>query len=199
MNYNCNTRVAAEFYRRDYWAESEVNVEVWLEKDALASVLEPVVVEECGLDLHVTRGYASVSYLESAAGFIRRNGRPTHVYLLTDFDPSRLSIAETVTAELIRRSYPTEVNVERLAVDREQIDAHRLPTRPTKTTDSRARKFMQRHGTGSVELDAIPPAILRSLVRDSIERHMDPDRLRVLKLAEEEERDVLRSVWGGAP
>lgn len=191
-------RVAAEFYRRDYWAESPVNVEVWLEKDALAGVLVPTVVDECGLDLHVTRGYASVSYLQSAADFIKRDGRPTFVYLLTDFDPSGLGIADTVTVELMNRSYPTEVHVERLAVDREQIDEYGLPTRPTKTTDSRARKFMQQHGTGSVELDAIPPAILRSLVRDSIERHMDPDKLRVLKLAEEEERDVLRSVWGGA-
>lgn len=191
-------KVAAEFYRRDYWADSPVNVEVWLEKDALAGVLVPVVVEECGLDLHVTRGYASVSYLESAAGFIRRDGRPTYVYLLTDFDPSGLGIADTVTAELIRRSYPTEVYVERLAVDREQIDEHQLPTRPTKTTDSRARKFMRQYGTGSVELDAIPPATLRGLVRDCIERHMDPGRLRTLQLAEREERDILRKVWGGA-
>ena len=83
-------------------------------------------------------------------------------------------------------------------MDRDQIDAWGLPTRPTKATDSRAAKFTREHGTGSVELDAIPPATLRSLVRDSIEEHMDPERLRVLKLAEEEERDVLRSVWGGA-
>jgi hypothetical protein len=191
-------RVAAEFYRRDYWAESPVNVEIWLEKDALAGVLLPTVVEECGLDLHVTRGYASVSYLQSAADFIRRDGRPTYVYLLTDFDPSGLGIAETVRTELIRRSDPVEVHVERLAVNREQIDDYRLPTRPTKTTDSRAKKFMQEHGTGSVELDAIQPATLRSLVRNSIERHMDPERFRVLRLAEEQERDLLRNVWGGA-
>jgi len=190
-------QVAAEFYRRDYWADSPVNVEVWLEKDALAGVLVPTVVEECGLDLHVTRGYASVSYLESAASFIRRDGRPTFVYLLTDFDPSGLGIADTVTVELMNRSYPTEVHVERLAVDRAQIDEYQLPTRPTKTTDSRARKFMQYHGTGSVELDALPPAVLRSLVKDSIERHMDPDQLRTLKLAERQERDLLREVWGG--
>jgi hypothetical protein len=190
-------RVAAEFYRRDYWAESPVNVEVWLEKDALAGVLVSTVVEECGLNLHVTRGYASVSYLQSAADFIRRDGRATYVYLLTDFDPSGLGIADTVKAELIRRSYPTEVYVARLAVNREQIDEWDLPTRPTKTTDSRARKFMREHGTGSVELDAIPPATLRSLVRESIEEHMDPEKLRVLKLAESQERDLLRSVWGG--
>ncbi len=188
-------RVAAEFYRRDYWADSPVNVEVWLEKDALAGVLVPTVVEECGLDLHVTRGYASVSYLESAASFIRNDGRPTYVYLLTDFDPSGLGIADTVTVELMNRSYPTEVYVERLAVSREQIDEYGLPTRPTKTTDSRARKFVRQHGTGSVELDAIPPDTLRGLVRESIERHMDPRRLNALRLAEREERDLLREVW----
>ena len=172
-----------------------MNVEVWLEKEALAGVLVPTVVEECGLDLHVTRGYASVSYLQSAADFIRRDGRPTHVYLLTDFDPSGLGIADTVAAELVRRSSPVEVRVERLAVNRSQIDEWKLPTRPTKTTDSRARKFMREHGTGSVELDALPPATLRALVRESIEQHVDPGDLRVLKLAEVQERDLLREVW----
>lgn len=195
---NDYAQVAAEFYRRDYWAESTVNVEVWLEKDALAGVLTPTVVEECGLNLHVTRGYASVSYLQSAADHIRRDGRPTYVYLLTDFDPSGLGISDTVAAELVRRSHPVEVIVERLAVDRAQIDEWNLPTRPTKATDSRAAKFTREHGTGSVELDAIPPATLRGLVRGSIERHMDPDALRMMKLAEHQERDVLRSVWGGA-
>lgn len=75
-----------------------------------------------------------MSYLESAAGFIRRDGRPTYIYLLTDFDPSGLGIAETVTVELMNRSDPTEVYVERLAVDREQIDDYQLPTRPTKSS-----------------------------------------------------------------
>jgi hypothetical protein len=46
---------------------------------------------------------------------------------------------------------------------------------------------------GSVEMDAVSPAILRSLVRGSIEKHTNPERLRVLKLAEEQERDLLRA------
>lgn len=188
-------QVAAEFYRRDYWADSAVSVEVWLEKDALAGVLVPVVVEECGLDLYVTRGYASVSYLQGAADAIRRDGRPTYVYLLTDFDPSGLGIADTVTVELMKRSYPVEVHVERLAVTHSQIDEHELPERPTKQTDSRYSSFMQRYGTGSVELDALPPTTLRSLVRDSIERHMNPEHLKTLQLAEEQERELLREVW----
>ena len=42
------TTYAAGLYRKDYWSASEVNVEVWLEKDALKGVLVPTVVNECG-------------------------------------------------------------------------------------------------------------------------------------------------------
>jgi hypothetical protein len=55
----------------------------------------------------------------------------------------------------------------------------------------RSREEIERH-------DAIPPATLRSPVWESIERHMDPEKLRVLKLAEKQERALLRGVWGGA-
>jgi hypothetical protein len=34
-----------------------------------------------------------------------------------------------------------------------------------------------------------------ALVRKSIEEHTNPERLRVLKLAEEQERDLLDGVW----
>ena len=46
-------RHAASFYRRDYWVNSPVRVEVWIEKDALAGTIFPVVVEEWGLELFV--------------------------------------------------------------------------------------------------------------------------------------------------
>ncbi len=49
-----------------------------------------------------------------------------------------------------------------------------LPTRPTKSTDSRSTKFTERFGGGSVELDAIHPDTLRQIVRDAIEAHRLP-------------------------
>jgi hypothetical protein len=81
-------REIATRYRRDYWSESDVQVEVWLEKDALAGVLYPAVVEEFGLNLFVTRGFSSVTYLQKAAEALRADGRPAFVYVLTGFDPS---------------------------------------------------------------------------------------------------------------
>jgi hypothetical protein len=192
------TTYAAGLYRKDYWSTSEVNVEVWLEKDALKGVLIPTVVNECGLGLHVTRGFASITYLQEAAEDIERDGRPTYVYVLTDFDPSGVSIAEKLEEELTARAPYSEIVVERLAVDREQIVRWNLPTRPTKVSDTRAAKFRRIHGTDSVELDAIPPDELRNLVRNAIDSHMEPWRLRQFRMVEQEERETLRSMFGGA-
>jgi hypothetical protein len=189
---------AAGLYRKDYWATSEVNVEVWLEKDALKGVLVPTVVNECGLGLHVTRGFASITYLQEAAEQIEADGRPTYVYVLTDFDPSGVSIAEKVEEELIERAPLSDITVERLAVNREQIDRWSLPTRPTKTSDTRARRFRRIHGTDSVELDAIPPNELRQLVKNAIDSHMESWRLAQFRMVEQEERETLKNMFGGA-
>jgi hypothetical protein len=81
-------------------------------------------------------------------------------------------------------------------VTRQQADDWNLPTRPTKTSDSRAKKF---EGT-SVELDAIPARQLRALVRECIERHADQQQLAILRIAEASEREVLAkfgSTYGG--
>ena len=75
------TTYAAGLYRKDYWADADVRVEVWLEKDALKGVLVPTVVDKCGLNLYVTRGFASITYLQEAARQIEQDGRPTYVYV----------------------------------------------------------------------------------------------------------------------
>ena len=61
-----------------------------------------------------------------------------------------------------------------VAVTERQIVELNLPTRPTKKSDSRSKNW---NGDDSVELDAIPPNLLRQLVRDAIERHTTPERL----------------------
>jgi hypothetical protein len=72
-------------------------------------------------------------------------------------------------------------------VTRQQAEQWNLPTRPTKTTDTRAKKFIG----SSVELDAIPAAQLRTLVRECIERHVDKQQLEILRTAEKSEREML--------
>src|SRR5215211_386387 len=64
-------------YRQDYWAEADEYVQVWIEKDAMSGVVRQVT-DEFGLDLYVTRGFASVTYLQSAAEQIEADGRTVH-------------------------------------------------------------------------------------------------------------------------
>jgi hypothetical protein len=189
---------AANIYRKDYWLESPVRVEVWVEKDAMAGKLKPVVRDEYGRDLYVSRGFASETYLQEAGAHIQSDGRPTYVYLLTDFDASGMGIAETVEERLAQMSHPADVIVERIAATSKQIAEYGLITQPVTRTDSRARKFIERFGTETVELDAIPASEVRRLVGEAIERHMDPRRLAFLRMVEQEERNGIRALLGAA-
>lgn len=189
-------------YRADYWTNSRVNVEVWCEKDALAGVLIPVVVDEFGLDLHISKGQSSASYVYEAARAIADDGRPTVIYILSDFDPGGFRVAGKVDSEMREHlGHDYDLTVRRIAVTPEQIRAWRLPTREVKKSDKQAPDFIRQYGDISCELDAISPNTLRQLVRDHLEEHMDPTRLRTLKLAEEEERKGLAQLdqlLGGA-
>jgi hypothetical protein len=189
----------AKSYRRDLWAAMPVYVEVWIEKDALAGVLMEET-EVYDVPLMVSRGYSSLSFLHSAAMAIQAKDKPTYIYHFGDFDPSGVDAARDIESKLRRYAPGAEIHFERPAVTREQIEQWNLPTRPTKQTDTRAKKF---GSATSVELDAIPARKLRELVRECIERHVDQNQLKILRVAEESERGFLKSVAtihaGGTP
>ncbi len=84
------------------------------------------------------------------------------------------------------------VEFERLAVTPEQIEQYQLPTRPTKGTDTRSSGFEGE----SVEVDALPASVLRQIVGDAIEGHLDPRALALTRSVEASERDVLTSLIG---
>ena len=179
----------AKFYRKNLWADADCYVEVWLEKDALAGVVYPVT-EMYDVPLMVARGYASLSFLYSAAEYINDLNVPTYIYHFGDFDPSGVNASEKIEETLRELAPDAEINFERLAVTPQQICQWRLPTRPTKKTDTRSKGF----GNISVELDAIEPNRLREIVQNAIEQHLPPERFEVLKAVEESERMII-SKW----
>ena len=181
-------RSTAKLYRRNLWASMPVYVEVWVEKDALSGVLFEET--EVYVPLMTARGYSSISFLHSAAKAIKATGKPAYIYHFGDLDPSGVDAARDIETKLRRYAPGVEIHFERPAVTRQQADEWNLPTRPTKQTDTRAKKFS---GT-SVELDAIPAHRLRELVRGCIERHVDKQQLELLREAEKSERQLL-SKW----
>jgi hypothetical protein len=179
----------ARFYRKALWDDADCYVEIWLEKDALSGVVYPVTA---GFDvpLMVARGYASLSFIHNAAEFINELDVPSFIYHLGDFDPSGVNAGEKIEETLCDLAPDAEIYFERIAVTEEQIALWDLPTRPTKQTDTRAKSF----GDISVELDAIEPNRLRSIVFDVIERHLPEQKFNVLKAAEQSERELLKAL-----
>jgi hypothetical protein len=173
-------------YRRALWNDQDVYVEIWIEKDALAGVISDITAE-WDVPLMVVRGWASKTYLHSAAETIAAVGKPTFIYYFGDHDPAGVAIPRKIEAEIRRYAPGAEVHFARLGVNEDQIALLNLPTRPTKTTDSRAGSFKGE----SVDLDALPAEEFRRLVSHAITQHIDPDVLERTRQIEEVERESL--------
>jgi hypothetical protein len=183
----------AASYRRALWHDQDAYVEIWSEKEAISSIVSPIT-REWDVPLMVARGFASESFLYSTAREISTVGKPTFIYQLGDHDPSGVAAWEHVQTALRGFAPYADITFERIAVTEDQIDKYRLPTRPTKTSDTRARNF-----TGeSVEVDALPTSILRQIVEDAIVVHIDKVALSITRMAEREERRLLRGLAGDA-
>ncbi len=185
---------AAASYRRALWDDQHVEVIVLSEKDAISGSIYPITAK-WDVELAITRGYSSETFTHSIAETIQTNHdnyKTTYVYQLGDHDPSGVDAWRSFQERVSGFAPRADVVFERLAVTPEQIDEYALPTRPTKRSDSRAGLFIGE----SVEVDAIPPTVLRQLVEGAIVQHIDPQAYRLTMAVEQSERDVLLSLVG---
>jgi hypothetical protein len=185
-------RNTVESYRRDLWDTQPYYIEVWVEKDAMASIVSGTA-NSFGVPVFVARGFASLSSLYAAAGTFKAavaNGKKVIIYHLGDFDPSGVAAGESML-KAFRDDFKVDLKFIRAAVTEEQIEELKLPTRPTKKSDSRTRNWS---GTACVELDTMPPAEIRRLVEHCITQHINVHAWDALKRTEELERETLRKI-----
>jgi hypothetical protein len=174
----------ADFYRRSALAESDCYLEIWCEKDALAGVMWDVV-SDYDVPLLVSRGMPSLTFLYGSACAIKRaaeQDKSTYIYQFGDHDPSGVLIPQVIKRrldELCERLDCPPPYVERVALTEEQIEEF---------------------AGDSVELDALPPRDLRAMVTTVIESHISAAKTALLRIAEDSERELLRT-WrpGEAP
>ena len=170
-------------------------VEVWLDKDALAGVIYPVTAEN-DVPLMSYRGFSSETFAYEAVQNYADETRPLVILHLGDFDRAGEDARKDLERKL--RRFAAEVGIEvhfiHLGVTLEQIEAWRLPKREPKRNTAADRRWPYAF---AVEIDAIPPDDLRTLVREAIEQFLPREQFDILKVAEESERDLLRQ-WAGA-
>jgi hypothetical protein len=163
-------RAAADSFRIDKWEEQLSHVEVMIEKQALEGILIPVCDE---LDIRFTanKGYSSQSAMYRAGkrmGKAVMNGKDVYVLYLGDHDPSGLDMDRDILDRLSLFSSEVIYSVKRLALTWGQIEEYQPPENPAKMKDTRAKAYVMEFGDSSWELDAMEPALLASLVRDTV-------------------------------
>ncbi len=185
----------ANQYREDWWKGQQFYPEVWIEKDALTGVIDPVC-EEFQVPYFACRGYVSQSEMYGAAQRLKRiarGGRQPIIFHLGDHDPSgmHMTVDNGQRLDLFMRGYG--VDVVRLALNMDQVEQYDPPPNPAKESDSRFEGYAAEHGDESWELDALNPTVIDQLIRDALEEKIDPEPWQAAKDAEAENRALLES------
>jgi len=179
-------------YRKNKRTNQKKYVEVWIEKDALSGIFEPITNYYNCL-LLVGRGYQSISSLSEAAkrfsinnGYSSEEKKETVILYFGDYDATGIDIPRSAEQNLNKYFgiYPT---FEKIGLLKENIEKYKLPSVPSKKTDSRSAAFILKCGNVAVELDALPPRVLERKIRESIVKHLDLKQFEKDKEIEEEE------------
>ena len=166
---------AAAQFRLDRWEGQQNYVEVWCEKDALSSIIEPIT-NSFHVRFMANRGYSSSTAMYDGAQRCLEawgKGRFPHIIYLGDLDPSGLDMTRDVDDRLQLFSMESPIEVIRIALNHDQVTQYNPPPNPAKLTDSRAAKYVAQWGFQSWELDALNPQTLNQLISGQIEDLLD--------------------------
>lgn len=182
----------AKQFQIDKWENQPNRVEVWVEKDALVGIVE-TVARQMDVSYFSCRGYTSQSEMHSAALRLKRFARehdqvPTIIHL-GDHDPSGIDMSRDITDRLALFMGGMEVN--RIALNMDQVEKYNPPPNPAKITDSRAAGYIEIHGNESWELDALDPRTLQKLITKTVLSYRDEDLWEEKKTEEDEHKETL--------
>lgn len=177
-------------YNRNRWENQPYYPEVFIEKKAL----EGVFYKTCSsyaIALAACKGYPSLTFLHDASirfRYAESRGKQPIIIYFGDYDPSGEDIPRAIKENLENLGV-NDLVVKRVALNEDQVIAWNLPPAPTKVTDSRSVNW---DGLGQVELDAVRPEKLMSLLEEAIAEIFDEDLYDELKATEQEEREEYR-------
>ncbi len=180
-------------YRLPRWKGQLNYVELWVEKDALAGVLEPIA-HEFHITLMVNRGYSSQSAMfESAQRFLAESQsgeRGLYLLYLGDHDPSGEDMVRDVKDRLALFGVEG-LFTEKIALTMKQVEKYNPPPNPAKMSDSRAVGYVARHGESSWEVDALEPKVLVKLITDRLKKLVDQKMMDAIISHEESDKAAL--------
>jgi hypothetical protein len=189
-------RCVARSYRRDFWDQQPVRVEVWSEKGTVRGVLAPVL-DEYAVGFRVMHGFSSATSVHDVAE--DDDGRDLIALYVGDYDPSGLFMSEQDLPSRLAEYDGHHVEVRRIALTRTQVSD--LPSFPVtdKRKDPRYGWFRANYGDRCWELDAMDPNDLRDCVEQAILELIEPVAWKRCERVNRAEQESLRTIlekWG---
>jgi hypothetical protein len=87
-----------------------------------------------------------------------------------------------------------EIDVRKIALTMEQVEAYNPPPNPAKLTDPRSSGYIAKHGASSWEVDALPPEVLARIIRSNISGVLDQPLMDKVIEREEKDKALLRKL-----
>ena len=167
---------------RGYWRDplqSQPNhIELLVEKNTVANILKEVA-SEFAMPMTSGRGFSSLPPRYKMQQRYQRSGKERFILIIvSDFDPAGEAIAESF-ARSMRDDFRLDIHPIKTALTHEQVQRMNLPSSlDVKAESSHAKRFFRLYGRNQqpYELEALAPAVLQQIVRDTIESVLDLDR-----------------------
>ena len=185
--------VAMRQFRLPRWEDQAAYIELWVEKQALAGVLEPLARRH-HITLMVNKGYSSQSAMRDSAirfSHAEAQGKAVVLGYLGDHDPSGEDMVRDIRDRLALFGVEG-LQVDKLALNMDQVRRYKLPPNPAKSSDSRFKKYQEEFGDESWEVDALNPKTLQQIVTDWVLDYVDREKLDAVIAREESQRKAVQ-------
>ncbi len=202
--------IAQDVARDTTWRQSisvdeqkPYHIEIWSEKAIPDAVRN--TARDAGCDAIVEgQGHLSYRVAHDFINRVQRAGKPAVVLYLADFDPAGEAMPSAMASKISwldkSDALSHRVQMERLAVTADQVEALELPREPVEVSDSAdayqtmAEEWQQERGGGAVELSALEADLenFQRVVRDGVQSFTDPELPSKIGDAESDFRDELK-------
>ena len=174
-------------YRKNLWRTQPFHVEVWVEKEAVASIVVPVA-DHWGIKTFICRGFTSLTSTWEAAETFKEaiwHGKKPIVLYCGDLDKKGKECGDTIRNHFALHGLDGEVEFRLVAILPEHIARFNLPTRPPKFKGDPAE---------CVEIDTLSAAQIRELLEAQITALIDPEEWNRLRAIEAAEQETLKNI-----
>jgi hypothetical protein len=189
-------RTVARSYRREFWNQQPVRVEVWSEKGTVRGVLAPVL-DKYAVGFRVMHEFSSATTVYDVCQ--SDDARPLIALYVGDYDPSGLFMSEQDLPARLSKYGGDHVRLRRIALTYVQLEGLQGFPAADKRKDPRHAWFVRSFGRECFELDAMDPNDLRDCVEREIKRRIEPKAWKRCERVNKAEQDSLKTVlkgWG---